>query len=193
MKIPYKLLFVLFFIFFSKNISCYAGDSTGYFKMMDVVKNGNPAPDFHYISVKNDTVKLSSFLGKIVMLDLWATWCGPCKAEIPYYDTLKDKFKGKNIVFISISMDDSKQKWEEFVKNKKLTDIQVWSGGYNLPPAYYYTIMSGKIFGDVGFGSGIPVFVIIGTDGKIINNMAPRPSQKKLSEKLTKLLKKNKK
>jgi thiol-disulfide isomerase/thioredoxin len=165
-------------IFLSAKAFC-AGDSTEikkYIKMRELVKNGNPAPDFHYISNRNDTVKLSSFSGKIVVLDIWATWCGPCKAEIPYLDSLREKFKNKNVAFISISMDNDKPKWEEFVKSKMLSDIQLWSGSYNAQPVYAYTIFEGRTFGQDGFGSGIPVFVVIGADGKIADNMAPRPS-----------------
>jgi peroxiredoxin len=170
----FKIFFVL--IFLSQKVFC-AGDSTGkYVKMQELVKNGNHAPDFHYISSKNDTVKLSSFKGKIVVLDIWATWCGPCKAQIPHLDSLREKFKNKNVAFISISMDNDKQKWEDFVKNKNLSGIQVWSGSYDAQPVYSYTIFKGETFGQDGFGSGIPVFVVIGADGKIVDNMAPRPS-----------------
>ena len=62
--------------------------------------NGVAAPDFEYVSIDDKKVKLSDFKGKYVYIDVWATWCGPCRAEIPHLKKLEEHFHGKNIEFV---------------------------------------------------------------------------------------------
>ena len=176
MKTISLFLFLSFFLTqtFSQNKKDTSFSS--YKRMIDTVQNGKIAPDFKYVKNTGDSVRLSSFKGKYVVMDLWATWCGPCKAEIPRYENLQEVFADDNIVFISISIDDDKQAWKNFVEERKLKGVQVWAGGKTKPPAFYYTIIDGKEFNLPGYGSGVPVFVLIGPDGKIINKSAPRPS-----------------
>lgn len=109
-------------------------------KMLELVKIGNKAPEFRYVSIKKDSIQLSSFKGKIVVIDYWATWCPPCVAQIPYYEAMKVKFSGKEVVFLSVSLDHSKSKWERFLsKRNNITGHQLWSGQNK--PAYYFTLM----------------------------------------------------
>ena len=171
-------LFFFLFFFLTQTFSQSTKDTSGaaYERMISLVQNGKPAPDFKYVRSTGDTVQFSAFKGKYVVIDLWATWCGPCKAEIPRYENLQEIFANDNIVFISISIDDDKQTWKNFVEERKLKGVQVWAGGKTKAPAYYYTIMDGKEFNMPGYGSGVPVFVLIGPDGKIINKSAPRPT-----------------
>ncbi len=175
-------------------------------KMLDSIKIGNIAPDFRFISIQGDTVQLSSFRGKIVVIDFWATWCPPCLAQIPFYDTLKEKFKGKDIVFMSVSIDFKKGNWEKYVKKKNLSDIQLWSGSSK--QAYYYTLMDYKTMeridpvnanssaGKKNLSNGISIFdgvpgnfVIIGKDGKIENNWLLPSNGHKMEDELNELLK----
>lgn len=110
-------------------------------KMLELIKIGNQAPDFRYVSIKKDSVQLSSFKGKIVVVDYWATWCPPCVAQIPFFEAMKEKFTGKEVVFLSVSIDHSKSKWERFLsKRNNITDHQLWSGPNK--PAYYFTLMN---------------------------------------------------
>jgi len=71
-------------------------------KMLELVKKGVPAPGFCLVSNKKDSVRLSDFIGKTVVIDFWATWCPPYVAQIPHYENLKRKFEGKDIVFLSV-------------------------------------------------------------------------------------------
>lgn len=83
---------------------------------------GKPSPDFDYENHKGGKTKLSELKGKYVYIDLWATWCAPCRAEIPFLKKIEEKYHGKNIEFVSVSIDVAKdyEKWKKFVSDKSL-------------------------------------------------------------------------
>src|SRR5690606_6420621 len=83
---------------------------------------GNASPGFEYVNYKGGKTKLSDLKGKYVYIDNWATWCGPCRAEIPHLQKAEEKYKGKNIEFVSISIDTDKdfEKWRKMVAEKNL-------------------------------------------------------------------------
>jgi thiol-disulfide isomerase/thioredoxin len=64
-----------------------------------------PAPGWALKDVEGKLVNFSSFKGKVVVLDFWATWCGPCRSEIPGYVKLQEKYKDKGLVIIGVSLD----------------------------------------------------------------------------------------
>lgn len=146
---------------------------------------GKPSPKFNkYIDFNGGTKSLSSFKGKYVYIDVWATWCGPCIQQIPYLKELEEAYKNKNIAFVSISTDESQrnggswekaeQKWRDFVKNKNMSGVQLWSGkDFSFQQAY-------KI-------NAIPRFILIDPKGNIIDANAPRPSDPKLKKLFTSL------
>jgi thiol-disulfide isomerase/thioredoxin len=137
--------------------------SSASFAQENTLKAGEPCPDFTYQDVNGKSYSLADFAGKYIYLDMWATWCGPCKKEIPFIKTLEEKMHGKNIVFVSLSVDKEKEKWVEFLKNNKMTGIQLHNGGDRaLSDAF-----------DVKF---IPRFILIGPDGKVVNPAAAKPS-----------------
>lgn len=161
-----------------------------YVKMMQRVEKGNQAPNFHYLNDKGDTVSLDDFKGQNVYIDLWATWCGPCIKETPYFDKLKEKYKDENIAFVSISMDDDKEKWERWVQENEMKGHQLFANGKYSKPMFYFTIFDGRTFTppQPGFGSAIPVFVLIDKAGKIVDNRAPLPSDPNIETALNTLL-----
>ena len=124
---------------------------------------GTPSPIFNnYENYAGGTSSLEDFKGRYVYIDVWATWCGPCKKEIPYLKAIEEKFHDRNIEFVSISVDE-----------KSLTGIQLISdNGWETDFIKSYKI------------SGIPRFILIDPKGNIIDPDAPRPS----SSELTKLL-----
>jgi cytochrome c biogenesis protein CcmG/thiol:disulfide interchange protein DsbE len=71
-----------------------------------LLANGTPAPDFTVHDLSGKPVKLSDFRGKVVLLDFWATWCGPCKMEIPWFMEFERKYKDRGFAVLGVSMDD---------------------------------------------------------------------------------------
>jgi thiol-disulfide isomerase/thioredoxin len=66
---------------------------------------GTPSPEFNFENHKGGTTKLSDIKGKYVYIDIWATWCAPCRQEIPYLQKIEKKYEDKRIAFVSISID----------------------------------------------------------------------------------------
>src|SRR5574343_490978 len=90
---------------------------------------GTQAASFDYENHKGGKTKLEDLRGKYVYIDVWATWCGPCRAEIPHLKKVEEKYHGKNIEFVSISVDVDKdhEKWQKFVTDKELGGIQLFA------------------------------------------------------------------
>lgn len=137
--------------------------------------NGVISPSFNYENHKGGKTKLEDFKGKYVYIDVWATWCGPCRAEIPFLKKVEEKFHGKDIVFVSISVDTQKdhEKWKKFVIDKELGGVQLFADN-NWNSDFI------KAFGI----NSIPRFILIGPDGKVIFADAPRPSSQALDSTL---------
>jgi len=139
---------------------------------LNVMKDGAPAVDFKFPDANGKQIALSDFKGKLVYIDVWATWCGPCKQEIPYLKKLDEEYhNNKNIVFLSVSVDKSKDhaKWKEFLVKEGLKGVQIFAGD----DSQKYILEPYKI-------SGIPRFILVGKDGNIISNDAPRPSSSEI-------------
>ncbi|MBT8234313.1 MAG: TlpA family protein disulfide reductase [Saprospiraceae bacterium] len=134
---------------------------------MEKLIKGNDSPGFEYKSVKGGMVNLEDLKGKNVYIDVWATWCGPCKAEIPHLKELEKQYHGENIEFVSISVDEPKDeaKWEQMISDKDLKGVQLLSdNGWDTDFVNNYLIR------------GIPRFILLDKDGKIVSADAPRPS-----------------
>jgi thiol-disulfide isomerase/thioredoxin len=149
-----------------------------YEKALKLAK-GNVSPQFvNYENNAGGTTSLSDLKGKYVYVDVWATWCGPCKAEIPFLQKVEKKYHGKNIEFVSLSIDVAKDhgKWKQMIKDKKLGGIQLFAD----------SDWKSKFVTDYGI-TGIPRFILIDPSGNIVSSSAPRPSNKKLVELFTEL------
>lgn len=141
--------------------------------------NNSPAPDFAFPDINGKTVSLRQLRGKYVYIDVWATWCGPCKGEIPHLGKLEAALHGKNIRFVSISVDKQKDKmaWQKFVKEKHLQGIQLMvNKDTDEPFTRKLNINS------------IPRFILIDPDGKLVDANALRPSNPDLKKQLEQLL-----
>lgn len=139
-----------------------------------VLGKGKASPKFTNLENYNSgTTSLDDFKGKYVYLDIWATWCRPCLAQIPALKDLEDEYKDKNIVFVSISSDkiEKHKAWRDMIAEKEMTGVQLFLG-------------EDKSFMQEYQIANIPRFIFIDPDGNIVNANAPRPSQTELITKM---------
>lgn len=148
--------------------------------MKKALPKGAPSPEFNdYENYKGGTTSLADLKGKYVYVDVWATWCGPCKAEIPSLKKVEKQYHGKNIAFVSLSIDDDRshggswekanEDWKAMVADKELGGIQLFA-----PKGW-----SSQFIKDYKI-NGIPRFILIDPDGNIVTADAPRPSSEAL-------------
>lgn len=131
---------------------------------------GKPAPQFTLQSNLGKVYKLKDFNGKVVYLDLWASWCGPCRAETPSFKSLYDKYKNDNrIVFISIAVNDGINEWKKALEEDK--------------PDWIQLIDKEEVVSKSYVANSIPKFILIDKQGNIVNFDAPRPSSGEVIEK----------
>ena len=129
----------------------------------DFAKPGKPSPKLEAVDVDGRVWTLDDFLGKYVYMDMWATWCAPCRREMPYLKALEEKFHGTDIVFVGLSTDKDKGKWEEMVRNGSLSGLQLHLGPQSAFQKAYNV-------------EGIPHFILLDKEGKIISNNMSKPS-----------------
>jgi peroxiredoxin len=118
---------------------------------------GKQAPDFSQPDENGKMVSLKDFKGKYVLVDFWASWCGPCRADAPELKSVYEKMKGKNISFVSISLDSDKSKWKQALLEEKMPWQQLSDlTGQENAAAQAFKIM------------GIPAKFLIDPNGKVI-------------------------
>ncbi len=97
---------------------------------------GKPAPDFQVTDLKGETLSLEKYRGQVVLLDFWATWCGPCIAEMPKIKKTYEKYKDQQFQIIGISLDRSKEPLETYIKSEKLAWIHYWDESREIRTLY---------------------------------------------------------
>lgn len=146
-------------------------------------KNDGTTYNGPQLALKNPEGKsfnLSDLRGKVVYLDIWASWCGPCRMEFPNSKKLMERFSKKDlkkIEFLFISIDNTEEAWKKALDQLQLGGVQGFSGGGWQSPVC-------KEFGV----NSIPRYVIIGPNGEVIESNAPRPSDPALYDLLRKLM-----
>ena len=143
------------------------------------ITDGCPSPVFNYENHKGGKTSLTSLKGNYVYIDVWATWCEPCLKELPDLQKIGEKYKGKKITFVSISLDSTADynKWKKMVAAKNLGGIQLLADK-EIESDFI------KKYGIIG----IPRFILIDPNGVIVNANAPRPSTPELIVLLDKLV-----
>lgn len=134
---------------------------------------GHAAYDFVMNTEHGEKHPLSQYKGKVIYVDFWATWCGPCIAEEPAYEKLKEDYKGKDIEFLSVSIDTNVKAWENYIQKKGWTEKT-------------YLISQAEL-ADYKI-NGIPRYLLIDENFNIVTAFAPRPSEEKVRSMIDELL-----
>lgn len=133
-------------------------------RLQNSFQKGRPAPVFFAETLLGDTISLLNFKGRFIVIDVWATWCAPCKQESPYFDDLSEKYTSEKLAFVSISVDEEKYKWKRETGDKAKTILQLWA-------------LDKENFTNSYGIEGIPRFMLINPEGKIVNINMARPSE----------------
>lgn len=130
--------------------------------------------------VDGKVVNLSDFKGKVVYVDFWASWCGPCRQQMPFSHELPKKLSKKqlkNVVFLYISIDDTEERWKGGIEQNKIEGVNLLSpGGWSSPACAKFGIQS------------IPRYMLINKKGEIANANAKRPSDPTIIDDIIKLV-----
>lgn len=134
-----------------------AGDLQNELKRQRAFMVGGEAPDFVQADTAGNDVKLSSFRGKVLLVDFWASWCGPCRKENPNVVRMYEKYKSKGFEILGVSLDSNKDRWLDAIKADKLvwqhvSDLKGWSNAV----AQAYSV------------SSIPHTILLDQNGKIL-------------------------
>jgi cytochrome c biogenesis protein CcmG/thiol:disulfide interchange protein DsbE len=133
-----------------------------------------PAPGFTLDDLSGKQFSLSDYRGKVVLLDFWATWCDPCRDEVPHFVDLQNKYRGQGLQIIGVSMDDGPKPVREFYDQYKM----------NYPVA----VGTAKLAESYGGILGIPITFLIGRDGRIAAKYVGQVEMPILEDQLKSLL-----
>ena len=116
---------------------------------------GHEAPDFELMTPAGEKIKLSSLRGKYVLVDFWASWCGPCRGDIPNIKKVYAEFKDKGLEVVGVSIDHSDEAWKKALEEEKLDYLQLSDPKSVTSKLYNY--------------NGIPFIILISPEGIILN------------------------
>jgi cytochrome c biogenesis protein CcmG/thiol:disulfide interchange protein DsbE len=121
-KVLFYSLFIIL-ISFTPSLSLERGREELFLKIgIQPIRSDSKAPNFDLEDLKGGKTELKNFKGKVVFLNFWATWCGPCKEEMPSIEALYQQFKEKDFVFLTISVDyEGKKPVKEFIEKQRYT------------------------------------------------------------------------
>ena len=145
--------------------------------LANLPQQGESSIDFTYPDKDGNDVSLSDFVGSVVYVDVWATWCGPCRAEIPFLHDLEEEYRDKNVTFVGVSLDIEKnrQSWLDMMVEKEMKGVQIFADGWS------------QITKDYAINS-IPRFMLFDSEGKVSDLDASRPSSEDIRPALDALL-----
>jgi thiol-disulfide isomerase/thioredoxin len=139
---------------------------------------GQPELDFAFTTIDGKPMKLSALKGKVVMIDFWASWCGPCRMEMPHSKVLEEKLRDKPVVFLYVSIDEDEAAWKKGIEQMSIKGMHTRANGWSSKIPKLYNIR------------GVPSYYLIDKNGKFAVDNVPRPSDgTKLEEAIQALLK----
>lgn len=136
------------------------------YKQKAVLAPGSPAPNFTLKDIDGNEISISDYKGKVVVIDFWGTWCGPCKRELPYSRKIEEHFADRDdVVFVFVALErGSREYWKDFVLSNDLPGVHLYSSNSNTSLQPY------KI-------TSVPRYVLLDKEGNIFDAFASRPSQ----------------
>ncbi len=151
-------------------------------KAAPIIVGQKPAPSgFSAKTLEGKTVSLGDFNGKVIYIDFWASWCGPCRQQFPFAKELKEKFtekEKKKIVFLYISIDENEESWRGAIEKLEIHGFHTISpGNWSSEACKFFKI------------SSIPRYMLIDKTGNIADENAKRPSDEKIYDDIIELLK----
>lgn len=144
-------------------------------KKWDSLQVGKRSPEFDATDATGKKVTLADLKGKFVYIDVWATWCAPCRKEMPFLTQMEEKYSGKDIHIVGLSCDRNRDAWEKSIAKGGKAGIQI----HLVPDA---TFMSDYMI------QGIPRFILLDREGNILNVDMTRPSEPETVKTLDALL-----
>lgn len=132
-------------------------------QIIEKLAKGKPAPIFEATTLDNKPFISTDLKGKYIIIDVWATWCGPCKYQSPYFEKFAVKYKKENIQFVALSIDDRIDNWFVDAKSKSKSVLQLH-------------VNDKKQFSKNYNANSIPRFILIDPDGNLINAEMPYPN-----------------
>ncbi len=100
------------------------------------------APAFAVTTIDGKRVSLDDLQGKVVLLDFWATWCGPCREALPNMKKIASKFQGQPLAIISVSLDSDAKQWQDFITKNEMTWLNYRDGGFEGPIAKLFGVQA---------------------------------------------------
>ncbi len=168
-KIVLQILF--FFVFttvtYSMDYSCI--------EVNDTLRVGDICPDYAFIDTAGVKQSITSLKGKYVFIDVWASWCGPCRQQFSYLKEFEEQFKSKDIVFLGVNVDFQEFRWKGDVQNLKLSGLQ-------------WMVQDRTAFKDQFTMKYLPRCIMLDKEGKILRYSMTLPSKPETKEYLMHLL-----
>ncbi len=137
---------------------------------------GNDAPDGLITDVHGKVKSTATYRGKLLVIDFWATWCGPCLQGAPKFKEIAKRYESDQVAFISVSIDREYNTWKQFLENNQWDGEHYWLGMNRDEDLFSFLYKEVDDEGQPRVIIGVPKYVIISPEGKILDNEAEFPT-----------------